>query len=473
MCGELSPHVESLLTLLDLEDIDNRLAPRFIRVFSYAGKYNIETGRFERARILLEAALRVAEQAYCPGHSATVLIVSDLQQLRMYYHKDHPFQNKIAGAATRLYTSLLGVLMNVANNIAALESYGLSVEKTFQNPANLTCEEEKALSLYDELKALGPEVFNDNASRIMHFTLNAPPCPFTSNMLFFLGIVTKHSSGSQNTLWLFIYEAMAGQGKDLEITDLLGPRPTTLNLEGVDIFNQVKGYNLLGALLAEQKRLEEGEEIYRKLLFDSLKELGSRHPNVLKVRGRIATILARRDKHIEAAVQFRHVLELRKETLSHLAKHDEAEELVRGSLQILQSRHENGHVPQTFFHAVITYGAILEHQGKTTQFNEFLMNHWKVTYVGDFEAWAGDRFDVADEGEETSSDEDEPYDEDGDSDIEESDIEGSESEVTGGIPAAEPPNARTGRIAISDLVHVDNMMGVARHDNGITEKRVL
>ncbi|KAA8627953.1 hypothetical protein SMACR_09910 [Sordaria macrospora] len=266
---------------------------------------------------------------------------------------------------------------------------------------------------------------------------------------------------------------MAGQGKDLEITDLLGPRPTTLNLEGVDIFNQVKGYNLLGALLAEQKRLEEGEEIYRKLLFDSLKELGSRHPNVLKVRGRIATILARRDKHIEAAVQFRHVLELRKETLSHLAKHDEAEELVRGSLQILQSRHENGHVPQTFFHAVITYGAILEHQGKTTQFNEFLMNHWKVTYVGDFEAWAGDRFDVADEGEETSSDEDEPYDEDGDSDIEESDIEGSESEVTGGIPAAEPPNARTGRIAISDLVHVDNMMGVARHDNGITEKRVL
>ena len=65
--------------------------------------------------------------------------------------------------------------MNVANNIAALESYGLSVEKTFQNPANLTCEEEKALSLYDELKALEPEVFNDNASRIMHFTLNAPP----------------------------------------------------------------------------------------------------------------------------------------------------------------------------------------------------------------------------------------------------------------------------------------------------------
>ena len=160
-------------------------------------------------------------------------------------------------------------------------------------------------------------------------------------------------------------------------------------------------------------------------------------------------------------------------TLSHLAKHDEAEELVRGSLQILQSRHENGHVLQTFFHAVITYGAILERQGKTTQFNKFLMNHWKVTYVVDFEAWAGDRFDVADEGEETSSDEDEPYDEEGDSDIEESDIEGSESEVTGGIPAAEPPNARTGRIAISDLVHVDNMMGVARHDNGITEKRVL
>ncbi|KAH7635503.1 hypothetical protein B0T09DRAFT_353961 [Sordaria sp. MPI-SDFR-AT-0083] len=375
--GKLSPHVKSLLNLLELEDIDKRLIPHFIRVFSYAGKYNIKTGRFERARIL------------------------------MYYHKDHPFQNKIADATTRLYTRLLGILMDAANNIAALKSYSLSIQKTFQNLANLTCEEEKTLSLYDELKALGPEVFNDNASRIVHFTLNAPP--FTSDMLLFLGIVTKvfgfddrcaeqeaiyrafvarrtrfpdeeeqkHSSGSQNTLWLFIYEAMAGQGKDREITDLLGPRRTTLNLEGFNIFNQVEGY-------------------------DSLKELGSRHPNALKVRGRIATILARRDKHMEAA--------------------------------ILQRRHENGHVPQAFFHVVITYGAILEHQGKTTQSNEFLMNHWKVRYVDGFEAWARDRFDVADEREETSSDEDEPYDENGDSDMEESDIEGSESVVVGSVP---------------------------------------
>lgn len=172
-CGELSPHVESLLNLPGLDDLDEDEAPFLLRVLSCAGNYNIDTGRLARASVLLTEAFDLAEVTYCPGHKRIFRAVTDLWKLHKSFSGHHPLQVQIPFATNGLYDSLRRILINPPYNIAALQSHGISIETILQDPR--TSEHKEALSLFHELRTLGPDILKDSGCHIGRFIDNAPP----------------------------------------------------------------------------------------------------------------------------------------------------------------------------------------------------------------------------------------------------------------------------------------------------------
>ncbi|KHE78410.1 hypothetical protein GE21DRAFT_1268409 [Neurospora crassa] len=409
-CGELSPHVESLLSLPGLEHLDKDYAPFLLRVLSCAGNYNIETGRLERARILLTKALDVAEETFGPGHSQIFQAVKDIWQLRKRFSKHHSLQIKIKGILFRL--------------AKALEFVAKNAEK------ETIC---RAM-LYRRIR------FPDE------------------DWLGKAGI-------SEDNIWTSIFDAMLTQGKNEELLNISEQRRSELGMPDSDSSFRSAARVALVCSLGKQGEWEDAEKSCRELLEYYKRIFGSHVPLLLDVRMIIVGCLIEQGKHMEAAEELGNIVELRKELLGpehpdtleaivklahfldEFGRHAQAEELLLDCLTTLEKNHEDKIGSKIYCLAITTLSnSILAQEKFESKSREF----WRKILTGFIPFLFGDELDL-----------------DEDEDIEE-DESPAELPATEGIAkslASAVPNTTSKETAISNLAHNDKNADVAYQDN--------
>ncbi|EGO57041.1 hypothetical protein NEUTE1DRAFT_84701 [Neurospora tetrasperma FGSC 2508] len=410
-CGELSPHVESLLNLPGLEHLDKDRAPFLLRMLSCAGNYNIETGRLDRAMILLTKALHVAEKTFCPGHYYIFRAVGDLWKLRDLFGKHHSLQIKIKGLLARFVNTL-----DFVAKYAEKETISRALlHRRFQFP--------------DEDWLLGK------------------------------------AGMSEGDIWIAISQAMLAQWKTEELLNVLEQRRSQLEMPDADGSFQYPAHVASICSLVKQGKWEDAEKSCRKLLEYYERTFGSQVPLLLGVRMHIVSCLASQGKHMEAVEELDNIVQLRKKLLgpehpdtleaivklahclNELGRHAQAEELLLDCLTTLEKNHEDKIGSKIYCLAIKTLSnSILAQEKFESKSPEF----WRKIMIGFIPFVFGDELDL---------DEDEDIGED------ESPAELSATEGTARALVPALPNAISPGAAISNLAHSYNSTDAAYQAN--------
>ncbi|EAA27130.1 hypothetical protein NCU03477 [Neurospora crassa OR74A] len=411
-CGELSPHVESLLNLPGLTNLDEDGATSLLRVLSCAGNYNTETGRLQRASLLLTKALDVAEDTLCPGHSCIIRAVIDIWKLRKFFSRRHSLQIKIKGLLAKLI-QILGFVDKYA-------------EKEI-----ISC-------------------------AILHRRIQIPDEDWLHG----------EAGISEDNIWSAITDAMNNQGKGEELLDLLEQRKSQLEMPDSDGRFQCRVRASLVSSLMKQGKWEDAEKSCRELLEYYKRTIGFRVSFLSTAQMCIAQCLTEQGKHMEATEELINVVELRREvlgpehpntleaivklgdSLNKLGRYAQAEELLDGCLAALEKNHEGKIGSSIYYLAMITLSnSILAQKKFGSKSPEIRRKILKglISFV-----ILGDELDL---------DEDEVIEED------EPPAELSATEGTAKTLAPALPKTTSGEATISNLAHSYNNTDVAYQDN--------